>query len=174
MSLIFNLSGQRLCDDENSILNRGLSFVPTSPLNPFQVQVELFKFFRSIKLKYFYGKGKTNKPLTAQNAANEVNAPLPFKVKSKFCPQVNCANIETFCNLVQRDVSELLQSPRSYSRSNCTPGERTALSALSKNQNITVKPADKGGGIVLMDTNMYDDEINSQLADCKFYKKIAK
>lgn len=50
--LIFNLSDHDLDKGETQFLNEG----PLTNMNHFKLKVELFQFYRSIKLKYFYDK----------------------------------------------------------------------------------------------------------------------
>ncbi len=44
-NLIFNLTGKELQPHEVSLLNKGLSFVPTRTADNFVTKIELFKFF---------------------------------------------------------------------------------------------------------------------------------
>ncbi len=48
---IVNLSSKVLPPDHLSLLNKGLNFVPTNQSKDFDVKVDMFKFFRSIRLK---------------------------------------------------------------------------------------------------------------------------
>ena len=55
---IINLSSKTLTEDIN-VLNKGLSFVPTNSVNEFDVEVDMFKFFRNVKLREFFDKSDT-------------------------------------------------------------------------------------------------------------------
>lgn len=55
---------------------------------------------------------------------------------------------------------------------NLTPGERSALYELKNNNDIIIKPADKGGATVIMDRLTYQKEAERQLNNEKYYKKI--
>lgn len=70
---------------------------PPSTTNPFKLKVQMFQFYRSIKLKYFYNKD---------------NVQTTLRVKSNFCPPVNNVAIDTFCNLVDGDIDLILQSSK--------------------------------------------------------------
>jgi peptide-methionine (R)-S-oxide reductase len=54
---------------------------------------------------------------------------------------------------------------------NCTPGERTVLQSLRSNEDIIIKPQDKGSDVV-MDKSAYIREAERQLSDDRFYNKL--
>ena len=57
-------------------------------------------------------------------------------------------------------------------RFNTTKEERKAMKTLRTNQNIVIKPADKGGAIVIMNKQDYIDEGLRQLANKDHYKEL--
>lgn len=50
--------------------------------------------------------------------------------------------------------------------------EKSALTSLKRDPFITIKEADKGGAVVVMDTKDYVAEAHRQLADRKFYQPV--
>ena len=58
-------------------------------------------------------------------------------------------------------------------RNNLTPSERMALKELKNNENIIIKPADKGSAVVIMDRMDYLKEGYQQLSNPRFYTKLA-
>ena len=50
--------------------------------------------------------------------------------------------------------------------------ERQALHDLTNNRNIVIKPADKGSGVVILNTQDYIFEAFRQLADTTFYQSL--
>ena len=62
-----------------------------------------------------------------------------------------------------------IKNPR---RSNITHLEKEALTSLTSNDMIIIKPADKGGAIVVMNRKDYIAEGLRQLGDEKFYQKL--
>lgn len=70
---------------------------------------------------------------------------------------VQASAIDTFINLVKQDVNMLKTSETfvSFKYPNMTKEEIQALNELSDNHNITIKPADKGGGVVILNTSDY-------------------
>lgn len=55
---------------------------------------------------------------------------------------------------------------------NLSKQESLCLENLASDWSITIKPADKGGGLVILDSVVYKQEIVRQLSDNNFYKKI--
>jgi len=56
--------------------------------------------------------------------------------------------------------------------SNISAEEKLALKSLSSNPNITIKPADKGNAIVILNTADYILEAETQLANTKYYTPL--
>lgn len=52
---------------------------------------------------------------------------------------------------------------------NVSKEEKDALYGLSKDPHITIKQADKGGAVVILDTQDYIAEAQRQLSDPRFY-----
>ncbi|XP_078541845.1 uncharacterized protein LOC144827386 [Lissotriton helveticus] len=155
-SPIVNLSQHVLTSDESSVLNKGLSFVPTSYPNQFNIRSDLTRFFRKIRLKYFF---LNSPPLTATSVSG-LRPPSTFTPKAHQTPH----RILAYESMVMRDVMNVCAT-RSYVQHNITQGERQALETLRNNKLLVIKPADKGGAIVLQDVQQYKEEIYSQLRD---------
>ena len=84
-------------------------------------------------------------------------------------------------HLVRKEILEQLQSIQTsidqvklfHQNTNLPYQEVRAINALRKNQNIIIKPADKGTSIVIMDKADYLQEGYRQLSNQKHYKSIA-
>lgn len=83
---------------------------------------------------------------------------VTFKPKSTFTPKILEHNIQTFERVVQRDL-EIMENNKYRFKHNLTREENTALMGLAKDRNIVIKPADKGGGIVILDRKDYEYEV---------------
>ena len=143
-----------------NLLSKGLSFVPKKGVNVFGLKVDLFKCFRQIKLRHFF-----------KHSDNATSVPSSFRPKSRFCPNVPNASINTFCRLVDQDIMHMVTQPYRVSH-NLLPAEKTALKELMDSKDLIIKPADKGGAICIQDADKYKAEILSQLSNDKFYKKL--
>uniref|UniRef100_A0A8C5WDK8 Reverse transcriptase domain-containing protein n=1 Tax=Leptobrachium leishanense TaxID=445787 RepID=A0A8C5WDK8_9ANUR len=74
----------------------------------------------------------------------------------------------TFENMVLREIDNL-QAPV---RDNLSKEDRKALKELADHPDIVVRPADKGGGIVLLSRSQYETEANRILNDTCTYRKL--
>lgn len=163
--IVFNLSKKSLTTEQETVLRKGLSFVPSPRINPFSVKIELFKFLRNIKLKSFFN----------QSASENPHQRPRFRPKSTFTPQVQNSSVNTFCRIVEHDIDTLLGDKKTFEKNmtkNLTASQREALITLKEDQSIVIQKSDKGGGIVLQDTSTYIQKIKDMLSDATCYKKL--
>ncbi|CAJ0925426.1 unnamed protein product [Ranitomeya imitator] len=83
--------------------------------------------------------------------------------------------VKTYIELVKnyaRKVLESIERGNHHVRHNLTVEEKRALSTLKDNKQIIIKPADKGGSIVVLDRDYYMHEIRTQLRDVDMYQPI--
>ncbi|CAJ0964858.1 unnamed protein product [Ranitomeya imitator] len=76
---------------------------------------------------------------------------------------------------VQRDVTSILDSidkGHMKVRNNLSQEEYRSLHEIKNNKNLIIKPADKGGAIVVLDKSYYMEEIRTQLRDITTYTPI--
>ncbi|KAM4048903.1 uncharacterized protein ACNLHF_019489 [Anomaloglossus baeobatrachus] len=94
---------------------------------------------------------------------------------SHYMPPKTHHAVETFIALVDRDIKDNIHEHELGfypTRSNTNTLEKSAITSLRNNKAITIKPADKGGAIVVQNTQDYIDEIKRQLNDTATYQKI--
>lgn len=154
-----NLSSKQLTPEMIKVLSLGLGFVPTPSYNPFRTRVDIFKLCRNIKLKKLFGAGDATTN--------------PFKKPPTFVPNINDVAITVFEKLVLKDIAAMESMPTRI-RHNLTKSETLCLQALADDRTLTIKPADKGGDLVLLDTAIYEQEIARQLDDTTYYKKLSR
>ena len=116
-------------------------------------------FDRRIYLKhYFLNKG-------------DLKPSHPFHVSSGWQqPIPNNTNIHNYISTIYRDIFCTKKTPKTFQ--NITELEQQALRDLLKTTNIIIKPADKGGKIVIWDRTDYLSEANRQLGDSKYYQVV--
>ena len=74
--------------------------------------------------------------------------------------------------MVEKDINDAKNKPKKRPKQNLTKGELEALKQLEKRQDIAISNADKGGAVVIMDTDKYIEEVDRQLSDSTNYKKL--
>lgn len=162
---IFNLSKTFILSDaQSTLLNRGLTFIPTSGSNKniyFQTRADLQQYHRKIKLAVFY-KDKDNEVIP------------PFTPKSDWCPAPAQLPQEV-SNLIQNDLKYMENEFKIYgNKPNLKEDEVKALKELASNKDIVIKPADKGSAVVIWDREQYLWEGYRQLNNRNYYEKLPK
>jgi len=149
-SLTVNLSDLELTDVEISLLDKGLSFIPTcKSLNVFKIYESQHKLIRNLKIKDYFNNGSVANTTTA------------FTGPSRWTPpdhQVSQPTLDTVQRIIRRTASVLKQSTvhnnciriNKSLQNNLTSTDRSALNTLRNNESIIIKPADKGGATVVM------------------------
>ena len=153
---IFNLSKRTLSRCQVNILLRGLKFTPTPKRNIIQPKSD-------IQIRYSYSKSDFH------NAPENNNLQNLFKTKSHFTPSRNRDRdldhqIDILNNL---DLEGMDLS----SKNNLSKTEQSELSKLINDKTIIIKPADKGGAVVILSTEHYKTMIMQHLDDASTYKK---
>uniref|UniRef100_A0A8C5QJ44 Reverse transcriptase domain-containing protein n=1 Tax=Leptobrachium leishanense TaxID=445787 RepID=A0A8C5QJ44_9ANUR len=164
---IYNLTDTPLTDAQTKLLKKGLKYAPTSHMDIFSVYIDLQKFKKNICLKKYFAKNPIERVNTMQFYQH-----TPLKEKSTFYPKsLISQEISTFEQMVMTDLGKLKTSTK---RDNLTKKEKGALKELASNETMEIKPADKGGGIVIMTATYYKDEANRILGDTGTYRRLNK
>ncbi|CAJ0941725.1 unnamed protein product [Ranitomeya imitator] len=137
-------------------------------LTPSQIDLEIF--FRSIKLKEWFQDRKVEDKV----GCGEFNSKnVELKKKSDFIPPTSSTVIDAFERIVRSEVEEIRsEATCEFRYPNITKEEFVGLQELVHDDDIIIKPADKGGAVVIMDRLKYIAEINRQLGDENVYKKL--
>ena len=161
INLVYNFSSLELTEDMISLLNKGLNFCPNpDKVNLSQLFADGFQMHRKMAWKHHFDQDNKSK-------FGNTKPQNPFEEKNK---KVNLPKnipeaITTFVKCVQ---SDLIGSINTKIQPNMTKGEKDALDTLIKLQkdgDIVIQPADKNGGIVVMDRTDYINEAERQLND---------
>lgn len=96
-------------------------------------------------------------------------------LKSDFSPSEHAQLIDIFIPLVKKDIQALRASGEcmGFQQCNMTSDELRAIDELVHNHDFTIKPVDKGGGVMVMDMVKYIAEANRQLADQDVYRPLS-
>lgn len=155
---INNLSNLQLSDTQISLLQRGLSFVPTprnkQPKLPHKDSIA--QLINNINTRYFFRKDTKPKPAihrpTGWTAPENNNLEL-----NQFIDDLHQYSYEPVEEEITSNISEL---------------EYQALKQLKDNKDIIIKEADKGKGVVLMNREDYIKKANEHLHDTNTYRKV--
>ena len=162
---ILNLSSHKLSHDETRVLSRNLQFCPTPKTkNRIGLSDDLFRFSRRLRLaEYWHDKDEAT-------SDTDTDIPPKLRVPKSFTPNPGREQaLDAYIEAVESDVMRNTVDPK---HSNLSKSEQTALDNLKTNPNIIIKPADKGGAVVLLDREKYEKEGYRQLSDDRFYKKL--
>ena len=156
-----------LSDSERSVLAKGLKFVPNpGSLDLFSVKADTESFFRRLRLKAHFH----NQPSVPHKDVFEAINP---KKSSWSPPDDQYGSLELFIRQCRHDI-DILPKFRPKRPSNLTPSEFSALNSLRARNDIVIKPADKGGALVVWKADLYREEANRQLSDTTFYSRVDK
>lgn len=172
-----------------NILCKGLSFVPLPKYNTFKWTTDINLFVRKLKWKKFFS-------IQARKEAAELGIPpdmlqdvrLLYDIadtipdsgqgpmttlrgrNTKMPPLGDISVPDVFLDAVTRDLEQL----RVHSTNNCTPTDLKALASLEGDDQIVIKPSDKGGNIVIMDRTQYIQMCNDLLSNTTCYEVLAQ
>lgn len=162
-------SDVELSPDERSVLSKGLFFIPTPKYcNEMKLKENLSNFYRRVKLHAHF-----NNPNEAFLDPEKDDDPFDKyqKPPSTWEPSVSPSCVVDFVNKCNLDIKQLNLKKKTLV-SNITDKERTALRNLRLREDIIIKPADKGGSIVVWKKDNYIEEAERQLSDSTFYEKL--
>ncbi|XP_064478103.1 uncharacterized protein LOC135391688 [Ornithodoros turicata] len=155
-----------LSEPQRSLLSKGLSFAPSSrrPPDEFSLLNDSERFFRRLLLDAHFLNNPTSKPQTIfdnlnPRCSNWTPPPQKFPLVEEF--------IEGTRSLLSRNMPML-----STSFPNLNPLQLTALGELRSRDDIIIKPADKGGAVVVWRRDLYVAEAERQLSNTRYYEKL--
>ncbi|CAJ0966772.1 unnamed protein product [Ranitomeya imitator] len=100
---------------------------------------------------------------------------LNLKTPSTFQSPKSSHAVETYVSLVSNSVDRCIQGIEKgeyHLKHNRSREETIAINNLKKNNKIIIKPADKGGSIVVLDKSYYLSEIYQQLSYTDTYTPV--
>ena len=159
---VVNLSRIKLTLSQIYVLNKGLNFCRNETNKSKLIRNttnEISQFIRNIQIKYMF--------LGADNKIRE-----PFTGNKQWKPPKNKQHqaIVALEDILKEEFKYLVKN--NNNRNNVSSTDRHALKSLRNNQNIIIKKADKGGCIVILDTNTYLQKIDVMLSDSTTYSQL--
>ena len=157
---VFNLSDRVLTENEIKVLDKGLNFVPTpEKLDRLQIKNNPEKLGRDIKMRMFY----------QNDLSPSVSEKPAFKVPSSWTPPIRDVELELCLSEIEDKLININESGKSYA--NLSKDERETLKSLMNDNEIIIKPADKGSAVVTWNKPDYLLEASNQLSDTNVYCK---
>ena len=158
LNCIVNMADIELSDDMKSLLIKGLNFCPTPiPDHESQTLTDILIFERRCRLKpHFLDRPED----TDRTRFTPTTGWTPLAGKS--------TGLDTFPTATKE---EIMDQKLGEGHKNLTKGEMQALRELRDNTDIEIKPADKGGCIVIMSRKWYEEECMRQLKNRDHYMR---
>ncbi|CAJ0952186.1 unnamed protein product [Ranitomeya imitator] len=182
---VINLSSHVLSEVDVAVLGRGLSFSPTPGFDTFTAVKDLHIFARSLLFKRHFFNEEFHRLFPTEEEQEAVRileelalehentggkVPQCIRPRStKFPPFGSCPSIDLFVRVV---TNEFLNIPKYGGGDNLTKEERIRLRYLQNLPDVVLKPADKGGNVVVWPKAVYEREAFRQLNNTVCYKKL--
>jgi hypothetical protein len=162
--IVINLSDLDITKEQEKVLEKGLTFCPTPGRPDYsEIWLDFKEFHRKLELKKFFKDNPTEEIPPIQRI---------FTPKSSWRPPVPNKTLETFYRAVKNDLIKINRGGSKLTPDNLNKKEREFLKKLKDNPHITIKKADKGSAVVVMNTSDYLREGYQQLNDRQFYQKL--
>ena len=147
------------------LLSRPPTFIPTPhSCNHAQVFSYVVDFLRRLQWRCVFADQKHRPYFHHFGIARSQAWPPPGRVP---------ASIHRLSRRLLGVARSILEAPHSCHRhSNLADDELAALHSLRSDSQLVVRPADKGGRWVVMDTDAYATECSRQLQDQDFYRLL--
>lgn len=151
-----------LSQAQYDLLNRGLTFVPSIDIGKYQkgqFQLDIQTYHRRIKLAtYFRDSVRQGRQ--------------PFTGASDWSPSFRVLPPE-IAILIEKDWKDFKTHYKPCrEKFNLSQEEVKALRELMYNKHIVIKPADKGSAVVILSREQYIFEVERQLNNTVYYKKL--
>lgn len=163
--LVHDLSHPGLSDTQIEVLSLGLKFIPSTrfdqTITPSVVNEAIATFDKRL-FRFMHFKDFPTCSLSKRDRMREKSPWVPPP------PNIAAKQYAASMSYGLRDV--ISHGPvRMCPRSNLSTAQRRALVELKNNDSIIVKPADKGGSVVVMDKEAYRQSVLMMLSDSKSY-----
>ncbi|KAK3098881.1 hypothetical protein FSP39_023944 [Pinctada imbricata] len=157
---IINISQRNLTETEIQLLEHGLKFTPTPMSDKVDLVKDMEEFCRKLRLREFFQSQNHEEESLVKN---KKGFKPPLNRDKHLGEYIHCLRQSANNNIVDNHI-----------KSNINNSQQKAIKDLQKDTSIVTKEADKGGAIVIMDANHYEQMALDQLEDTSFYKKLPK
>lgn len=138
-------------------------------MNNSELKTDVKEYTRRLRLKEFFSENRGDESRNTDFGEETVDL---VKNKSHFIPKRGRnRTLDSVCDTLEN--LNLCSRP-SNTRSNLSKEEEKAMYDLSNDENIVIKEADKGGGVVVMNKTYYEQKILEMLGDQDYYKSTTE
>ena len=157
---ITNLSSYTLTQSEEKLLIKGLSYTPSFNTQTRDLEDYTERFIRHIYIDHHFKDSQRTTP--------------QFHTKSTWEPPIptNLQLTQITNNI--RNISHIAQFGGPTLLPDIQHEQHQAIQSLANNKHITIKKADKGGSVVIMDTNDYISTALKHLQQTDVYQPQEK
>lgn len=180
-SFTVNLSERCFSDSEVSLLDKGLTYIPTMKFIPLRdILACQERNLRNLKLRDFFANCDRdfNPDLFENKFLDRSVWTPPFELLSSSAQKAYFDICDLTSDLLNARIVHRLDKPfvhlTGLVTDNLSLDERHALHCLKHDNSIIIKPADKGGAVVIMDKVSYCSEAHRQLYNAKYYTRIER
>ena len=159
-----------------SALEKGLNYIPTRKhCDEYTARADCEKFYRRLRLKAHFSSPQVSSEMdisqTPDRSEDTTFESLKPKTSHWTPPPGKFGSLDYYITKCRSEVNKLNFKQRPV-KDNLIPEERSALTSLRQRADIVIKPADKGGAVVVWDRTLYQQEAERQLSDTTFYEKL--
>ena len=138
-----------------SALEKGLNYIPTRKhCDEYTARADCEKFYRRLRLKAHFSSpqesGEMDISQTPDRSEDTTFESLKPKTSHWTPPPGKFGSLDYYITKCRSEVNKLNFKQRPV-KDNLTPEERSALTSLRQRADIVIKPADKGGAVVVWD-----------------------
>ena len=136
----------------------------------YQVKVHCKTIYCHIRLRAHFHNGEASAPQATLNTCDPFDK-LHTKESTWTPPEGKFTAIDHYVDCCRRAVNALDFKTRTH-EANLSPSEKEALLHITKQDDIIIKPADKGGAVLVSSWPLYDAEAHRQLYEGTFYERL--
>jgi hypothetical protein len=155
---VINLSDKNISNSTLTALSKGLSYIPSPKPAPYkQIYNSFLKYRRNMYNRYFFRHKHKH----------------PFKLPTNFtAPIPDNSNLQEYISNIYHDLKTEYEKHNEPAKPNISKNELQTIHNLKIDNDLIVKPADKGGAIVIWPKDAYLAEAYRQLNDSSHNQKL--
>ncbi|XP_058872877.1 uncharacterized protein LOC117966565 isoform X1 [Acipenser ruthenus] len=163
--IVLNLSSKTLTTSQKTVLSKGLKFIPTKRyIDKDKLATELKEWERHMRLaEYFFNENISDSEGNYEHGikVNSTSTWTPPDGRDKW--------LDMYIEVVKQ---EIMVGLKKRCKRNLTNIEEQAMTELLNDDDIMIRPADKGSGIVIMNTDDYMKSVQCELNNTDTYEEV--